>query len=113
MLKHDTIHESSYAVLYNNLGNAYTVLKQYHLGLGYYNASLEKKLNIYQTLHPSIATTYKSIAYVYGCMNNIPQAQENYKQAANIYRQLYSDDDPTVKEIEGLIRNLTDNTQNS
>lgn len=112
MLKYEAVQEVSYATLYNNLGNAYTGLKRYHLALGYYNTSLEIKTRINPAINPSTAATFKNIGVVHECMNNIQQSRENLQKAADIYRQVYSADDENVTEIEELIRKLPNTDQN-
>ena len=107
MLKYFPIDDVRLTSVYNNIGNTWASLSQYHLALGYYQTTLNIKLKDSLSTSDSIASTYRSIAFAYKEIGDIDQARIHFQKAMDIYRQLGSSADGIVLEIQQSIESLS------
>lgn len=107
MNKHyQSIDQTYCAILYSNIGVAYTNLNEYHLALGFFRTALDKRLKLHSNVSLQVAKLYVNIAFVYEKLNDIQKTKHNYNEAAKIYEQLNGPEDPNVKTIAETLQNL-------
>ncbi|CAF0960114.1 unnamed protein product [Adineta ricciae] len=106
LIKNNNTNSYHYASCCHNLGVVRTNLQQYHLALGHFKTSLEVKSKIFQPVHSSIASAYKSIGAVYQYMDCLSQARDMFEQALQTYRQVSPQDDAAIQELEQTIQDL-------
>lgn len=106
LLNYFPIDDIQLASVYHNLGNTFFNLVQYSLALGYYQTALNIKLKHQSTSRESIASSYRSIAFVYKDMGDTEQARQHFQKAVEIYGGLGEDSDAIVLDIKKIMESL-------
>lgn len=74
-------NDSWTADTYNNMGNVYYAKNEFNKALKYYSRGLEKRLEIYTSIHPDVAQSYNNIGEVYFDLQEYEEAISYFHKA--------------------------------
>ncbi len=84
--------------LNNELGMALHAAGQYDNALGYFQKALAIRLKQLGSDHPSVATSYHNIAFVYKAKKDLPKAKEYWEIAYAIFLKRLGPNHPYTKD---------------